>query len=601
MKRFLSIALSLALALSLLAGCGGGGSSAVPASGGAASAGTSTPADATGGAVTQFPREESLYYFSGMGTLPTSFNPMSGTPNWPAGQMQYMLYEAMFMMDMLTGELEPLLADSYEIQDDDSIKVVLNAKAHFNDGTPLTSEDVKFSYDVANEYDLTWSTFWQQLESVEAVDAQTLVFHQKADAVNTPVVLDSFQMVPIMPKAVWGPVVEAAAGDVSAIRSVDNLEAPVGSGPYKVHSFNDQGIYLERDDNYWGVERFGKLPAPKYVIQPIYKSNDLVTTDFQNNKLDLVQAYIPKIWELKEKNPAIKTYLADAPYHLTGGMVAIVFNTTLPGLDDAAVRRALAYGINYEQVAQLAVSGYSDSITPMMCLPDGVEDKYVDKQALSELMWSYDPDEANRLLDEMGAAKGADGIRVLPDGTRMSWSLQTGYGWTDWNAAAEVICQNLKAIGVELVSDMPESAVFSSNKQTGKFEITMNIMGENPRPSQPWFRYKDFLYSVGVPPVGEMTFANFGRYNSDRANAIIEQLPSVTDEAELEKLHTEINKIFLEDAPAIPIMYRPFQFYEVNETYWTNFPTQDNGSDVPPMLDRGAGMKLFYEVEPASK
>lgn len=174
-----------------------------------------------------------------------------------------------------------------------------------------------------------------------------------------------------------------------------------------------------------------------------------------------------------EKNDKVGTYLSDAPYHLEGGMVAMVFNTSLPGLDDPEVRRAIAYGINYQQVAQLAVSGYSKDIVPLLALTDGVEDKYIDKDALADLMWSYDPDKCNELLDALGAEKGADGIRVLPDGTRMSWTLQTGYGWSDWNAAAEVISQNLKAVGVEIISDMPESAVFISNRQTGDFQLCL--------------------------------------------------------------------------------------------------------------------------------
>ena len=309
MKRFLSIAMALVMALATLTACTGGGqtgSSPAPDGSSGAASGQTT-------AVSQFPREESLYYFSGMGVVPTSFNPMGSAVQWPAGQMQYLLYEALFMMDMLTGELEPLIADKYEVQEDGSIKITVNAKAHFNDGSALTAEDVKFSYDVASAYELQWSSYWENIEAVEAVDAQTIVIKQKADNTNTPVVLDSLQMVPIMPKAIWGPIVEEAGDDVSKVRSVDNLQNPVGSGPYKMKSFNDQGIYLERDENYWGVERFGSLPAPKYIIQPIYKSNDLVATDFLNNKLDMAQAYIPKIWEMTEKNPAIKTYLSEAP------------------------------------------------------------------------------------------------------------------------------------------------------------------------------------------------------------------------------------------------------------------------------------------------
>ena len=101
--------------------------------------------------------------------------------------MQYLLYEALFMMDMLSGELKPLIADSYEVLEDNSVKIVINEKAHFNDGTPLTAEDVKFSYDLGDKYDLQFSSYWDVLESVEVVDEHTVVLHQKANSVNTPV------------------------------------------------------------------------------------------------------------------------------------------------------------------------------------------------------------------------------------------------------------------------------------------------------------------------------------------------------------------------------------------------------------------------------
>ena len=171
MKKVLSIALALMMALSLLTACGNGTSS-IPAST-ATSTAASTP-DSTAQESSQFPREETFYFFSGMGVLPTSFNPLLGNgTEWPSGQMQYLLYEALFMMDMLSGELKPLIADSYEVLEDNSVKIVINEKAHFNDGTPLTAEDVKFSYDLGDKYDLQFSSYWDVLESVEVVDETT--------------------------------------------------------------------------------------------------------------------------------------------------------------------------------------------------------------------------------------------------------------------------------------------------------------------------------------------------------------------------------------------------------------------------------------------
>ncbi len=552
-------------------------------------------------ALTEYPREETMYLFMGMGALPSTLNPLvAGESGWPTGTaIQLLLYETPFMMNMLTGELEPLVCDSYEVNEDNSITVKVNEKAHFNDGTPLTAHDVVYSYELGNKYDINWTAYWTNIDHIELVDDYTFTIYQKEDAVNTPNVLDSLQIVSVLPSAIWTEIEEDAGYDIMKIREFLNLEDPVASGCYKIHNITETGVYMIRDDNYWGVERFGKLPAPKYLANLIYKSNDLLATAFENNEVDFAQAFIPAIDEMMERNPAIGTYLSESPYHVEGGMVTAVFNMTVPGLDNVDVRRAIAYAINYDMVGQLAMSGYTKEVVPILALTNGVEDKYVDIESLQDMFWSYDIDKANEILDGIGAERGADGIRVLPDGTRLSFTIQSGYGWTDWNAAAEVISQSVRDAGIEIICEMPESAVFMSNRQTGDFQITLNIPGENPRPSQPWYRYRDVLSSEFLAPIGEIAFGNLGRYENEEVTALINELPGATEEEDLIRLHTEINRIYLEDIPVIPIMYRPFQFYEFNTTYWTGFPTADNGSDVPPMLDRGAGLRTFFEVEPA--
>lgn len=551
--------------------------------------------------LTEYPREETMYLFMGMGALPSTLNPLvAGESGWPTGtSIQLLLYETPFMMNMLTGELEPLVCDSYTVNDDHSITVKVNEKAHFNDGTPCTAKDIVYAYNLGAKYALNWSDYWTNIESVEAMDDTTFIIKQKADAINTPNVLDSLQIVTVLPEHIWSKVEEDAGYDIMKIREFLNLDNPVATGCYKIHNITETGVYMIRDDNYWGVERFGKLPTPKYLANLIYKSNDLLAVALENNEVDFAQAFIPAINEMSARNPKVGTYYSEPPYHLEGGMVTAVFNMTVPGLDNVDVRRAIAYAINYDMVGQLAMSGYTKEVVPLLALTNGVEDKYIDKDALSDLFWSYDVAKANEILDGIGAARGADGIRVLPDGTRLSFTIQSGYGWTDWNAACEVVAQSCRDAGIEIICEMPESAVFMSNRQTGDFEITLNIPGENPRPSQPWFRYRDILSSDFLAPIGEIAFGNLGRYENAEASALVDKLPNATEEAELIELHTEINRIYLEDVPLIPIMYRPFQFYEFNETYWTGFPTADNGSEIPPMLDRGAGLRTFFAVEPA--
>ena len=104
-------------------------------------------------ALTEYPREETMYLFMGMARcrprLTRWLRAKAAGRRAPA--IQLLLYETPFMMNMLTGELEPLVCDSYEVNEDNSITVKVNEKAHFNDGTPLTAHDVVYSYELGQQ------------------------------------------------------------------------------------------------------------------------------------------------------------------------------------------------------------------------------------------------------------------------------------------------------------------------------------------------------------------------------------------------------------------------------------------------------------------
>lgn len=59
--------------------------------------------------------------------------------------------------------------------------------------------------------------------------------------------------------------------------------------------------------------------------------------------------------------------------------------------------------------------------------------------------------------------------------------------------------------------------------------------------------------------------------------------------------------IWLDELPCIPLMYRPNAFYTINESHWTGFPVNGDGSGVPPTFDVGAGVKMFYMIKPVAQ
>lgn len=184
------------------------------------------------------------------------------------------------------------------------------------------------------------------------------------------------------------------------------------------------------------------------------------------------------------------------------------------------------------------------------------------------------------------------------NGTRLGpFEVECPYGWSDWNAALEIVAQSAKAIGIEIRTKFPEAPVWTNDLQTGKFDIIMNTPAGGVNPSQPWSRAHDIMYSKEVAPLGEMAFWNWGRYKNDKADQIIDKIPSSTDQAELKTLYTDLTKIWLTDIPSIPLMYRPWVFHTVNESVWKGFPVDGDGSNIPPQIAMdGAGIRALYQI-----
>jgi len=549
------------------------------------------------------PRNETLFMNGLQWGPPNNFNLLAGNQAFPTADNQLgLIYETLFMFNLLTGEMEPLLALSYEWVDDYTIRLVLNEDARWSDGTPVTADDVVYTYELGNRYDIGWSHYWDHLTAVRAESPQVVIFELNPENYNRLIVLDSLRVLRILPKHIWTVVEEDAGQDIVRIREFFN-ESPVGSGPYLMLYYDDTRITLVRNENYWGTEVFGGLPAPRFITHPIFVSNDAGNLAFKAGDVDVSQQFIPRVWELWEGGEPFKTYLPEIPYFMPGTMPSIAFNVTRAGLDNPDVRRAIAYSINYAVIAEVAMSNYSIPIEPALVLP--TEQDMVDMAPIEAQQWSFNVERANQILDDLGAVRGDDGIRVLPDGTRLGpFEITCPHGWTDWNAALQLVAQNAEEIGIEIRTNFPDQPVWWNSIQTGDFDITM-IWNPGPSPSQPWNRARFMMFKDGVPPVGELAFWNFGRFNNERVNEIIREIPTIGDEAQLRELYTELNLLFLEEVPFIPLMFRPEDFFTVNEAVWTGFPDEaSNAARVAEGLDpihpsgamRGAAIRMLYEI-----
>ncbi len=247
-------------------------------------------------------------------------------------------------------------------------------------------------------------------------------------------------------------------------------------------------------------------------------------------------------------------------------------NIHKPGLDNVLVRKALAYSINYAQIAETAMSRYSDPAQPSLIIPSGGEGALFNAEQVAELGWEYNPEEAVRILEEdLGATKGSDGIYVLPDGTRLGpWKVLACYGWTDWMTAVELVAQNAQEIGIDITTEFPEAPVATARRNALRLRHD-HLDAHRRQPRQPVARFRDAQDIRGVPPMGEVAFWNWNRFEHPDVPALLDQVAANSDLEEQKALYSELDKIYLENIPTIPLMYRPLEFYEFNESVWTGF------------------------------
>ena len=603
LKKVLSFSLAVCMVGSIFAGCNGGGSSsAAPTTKGSSSA--AAPASSADDAIVQAgqptPRNETLY-FDGLVWAPNSnsFNPMNPNPTSMGlaenSIAREVIFETLYMYNQLDGKQYPLLADGAPTWNGDECTVKIKSDAKWSDGQKVTADDVVYTFELSKKYSaVCWSNFWQYLDSVTKKDDSTVVFKEKAGNKNPLMVEEAFETVYIMPQHIWSALEQKDNNDYAKLSTELNSN-PVGSGPYKVLESNDQKVVLYRDSKYWGQAQsmWGKLPAPKYLVHNIYKDNDGGNNAFKQNEVDVSQQFMPNI---QSYGATAKTFLTGSPYYLAGTIPFMIFNTTKSGLDNKDIRKAIAMSVNYDQIGKNAMSGYTMPMLPSLLLRSDVEQKLVDENQLKSLQWTSTGDvaKANALLDSAGAKKGSDGIRVYK-GKKLAFKVECPTGWTDWNAALEVVANSSKAIGLDITTYFPQAGTWTNDMQNGNFDIIMNSY-QGSGSSSPWMRAYQCMDSNGIPAIGSKANQNYGRYKNPEADKILDRIPNETGDT-LVKDWTELNKIYLTDMPAAGLMYRPTDFHTVNESVWTGFPVMGDGTNIPPQICiDGYGVAALYHI-----
>jgi peptide/nickel transport system substrate-binding protein len=522
---------------------------------------------------------------------PSNYNTFAASPTWPAsGNNAQYIYETLLRFDIVTGELKPGLAKEYSADGTDSITVTLQDGITWHDGSEFTADDVLYTFELGKiDSSLGIASFWNDVDEVTA-DGTTINFAINQDTKAVDTVLTALAQTYIVNKAQFE---QAVKDSDKKLASWETME-PIGTGPFTLDSADNTQIILARYDDYWGKDFYGALPAFSRIIHPIFKSNEDGNIKFQNGEIDIMQAFVPQINKMWEQNKPVGTYLKDAPYFVPGSMPMFIMNSTKPGLDDPEVRRALASAVDYDSISETAMSGYSEKVRASLIIPSGAEGQWFDGDKADADGWSYDAAAAEKILQDAGYEKGDDGIYAKGDVRLGPWKLITPQGWTDWNAALEVVAKNFQAIGVDAATNFPQAAQVTSSVQNGDFDcVCFYVAGTNP--NAPLARFVDVMSNVDLVEAGKTAYRNYGRWKNDEVNDLITAATSAADEATKKEALGKLDDLYRQEVPAFPLMYRPDEFWEYNATNFVNWPDEDN--DYAPPMFRGAGNEWLFQVQ----
>ncbi len=630
-KKVLAVLLALALVLSLAA-CGGGETSS-PASTPAddTSSAASTPEESTPdasepeesetesepetddtGDELSTPRNETVYLGGLQWGKPAQNNPFAPNPNFTAmsqtGIARQLEYETLYMYNPLDGKMYPNLADGDPVwaEDQTSVTVKLKAAAKWSDGTDLTADDVVATFDShIKAASPQGNDYGQYIESITADDEDTFTINLKADNLNPHKINAYLTAIYVSQKAFLDKCWSEVSDDGSEFKNLTMWDAPHTGAYSPVLYDSEQKWVCERNDDYWGQDEsmWGKLPAPKYVAHNIFKDNDATMRALEAGEIDIDQHYatdLQKTWE--EKGLPISTWFDEPPYQLGMGMPSAMFNCQKEGLDQVAVRKAIAYAIDYDQVVASAMTGQSYTFAEMpRCMfnpTDGERALIKDPEVLKPYQFTgKDIEGANKLLDDAGIIDtDGDGVREYPAGNNLAFKAMCPTGWNDWNAALGILSACGTDIGLNLETNFIESATYTADIQAGNFDISMTSY-EPVNAGNPYIRAYSMFYAFGGDFPETMTF-NYGRYYNPEAEALLDQLKLETDVEAQKDIYEKLNIILLDEVPITALMYRPADFHQVNESVWTNFPEAGNEENIPPLLCLdGYGYAGLFNIE----
>jgi peptide/nickel transport system substrate-binding protein len=438
---------------------------------------------------------------------PTNLDPRVGI-DAQSERIGELLFDALLTRDEHLN-VQPGLAEHWEIPDPLTYAFQLHRGVTFHDGRPLTSRDVKWTFDSLLEGRIrsTKSAAYRFVDHIEAPDDFTVVFHLKEPFATL----------------LWN-LSEGAIGIVP-YGSLDEItRKPIGSGPFKfVSAEQDKEVVVERNDNYWRAK--ARLARVRFTVVPDATTRAL---ELRKGSADVaINALTSDTIVALEREPNLQVERAPGTV-----LSYLAFNLRDPTLQDVRVRQAIAYAIDRGPLLQYIWRGFAQPALSVLPPQSWAYDQDV-------AAYPHNPEKARQMLD-------AAGYRAR-DGVRFHLTMKTSTEESTRLLAA-VLQQQLRDVGIALDIRTFEFATFFADVTSGAFQLySLRWIGGNEDPDI--FEYS--FHSNRFPPKG----ANRGFYSNPRIDSLIDQARRETDQTARKRLYAEVQEVLAQDVPYINLWY----------------------------------------------
>ncbi|HEX7163480.1 MAG TPA: ABC transporter substrate-binding protein [Trebonia sp.] len=480
---------------------------------------------------------------------------------------QGLIYEPLYLYDPVKGAYDPWLATGDEASGWHGSTYVINVRSGVNwsDGKPMTGADVAYSINLARQNAADPYSANVATVANAAAKGNTVTVTFKGTPGYTEFT-DYLWKAPVLPQHIWSKI------PASKIATDANTH-PVGTGPMTLDTANTQEVAYQTNPNWWGTKALGLSFKFKYLVDVVNGSNSQELGQLNAGNIDWSNNYLPGINMLASAQGGnggytLKFFYDKAPYMLSGNTVWLEPNTTKAPMSNVNFRRALAYALNPQAIAQAVYGGIAAPSTPTGLLPTLRSAGYVDQAVEKQEGATYNPSMAKQLL----AKSGYHGQTL---------KLEAPQGWSDWNTAQQVIQQELKAVGINIQVVMPSANQRTADLTNGNYDLALDNNANLD--ATPW-SYFQRVYQL---PINKQQSAqlNWERFSSPKDWSLVQQAASTppTDTAKLNQIYSTLEKDFLQQQPEIPLWYNGIWF-QGNTQYWQNFPSS-TGSDqnIPAM------------------